>query len=1096
MEDQMNRIWKYKLLNHAVRLGTILAVALALVGFSPGPIYLSAQADPSVTGFHDYDGGDVPSYACNAGGWAMDTDDSDEAVTVRILVDGDPVLEVLAESYREDLEIAWNEGTGGCPGGNCAFEVSLWDSLAPYETHEITAEAWDVESEEWYPLSATPKILTCRTYDIYAYDMRTGETVQITTLEDSHEYNPRWSPDGKRIVHDRWPLDWSMSFGVHITDVATGASELLVGAEDGNYPTWSPNGKWIAFNRGEDLYIVPPTGGEPTLVREDAYMASWAPNSKRLAFHQPSDGSIQTMDLNGGDVVMVVERGNSPAWSPNGRWIAYEVDEGQLWKVGVDSRGAPLGDPIQLTSGPAWRPSWSADGRTIAFHSGANDADTDIWTIPAAGGTAIRLTGGPSFGDYDPNYSNNGRYVAYSGYMPLYPPPLHLRVNYGHDWVESFYAAGHKVWLKVTESDGKTVKATATLVTEPKDFWGGETGFQTQPEDWDPSPPDIQPGDWVLGRVDNGASAEVQIGDISGMIDLEADSIEGTIDAWWFSEEVNVECFPWGAPEPQPEMKYDSVLPNGMDTYSCSWAGEWEIQPWQDVGVGYFGPDGQWVANAFNVFLAPHFYVFPEWDYIIGWEWPAGTMVSAEVYHPGNEGDPDCEATVEMAHPEWSEEEYVAEFSLWESCDIRAGDRVLLTGDLATREHIVLPLQVTLFDTEANTIGGVTGPGTEGVHAWVHGEDGTFQIVAPDAGGNWTADFSPFDLAPGMGGRAEQFDADGDATSVDWYIPNPHFTVFPEWEWFDGMDWPDGATVSISVEGKEECSTSAESWNSFFNGGFPEGCDVAASDVVTFEDGTTTRTHTVWNLAITSVDKIENAVAGTADPGAVVDVWVHEVDGVLQPATGEDGTWLADFDDIEIDLVEDMSGRAQIYDEMGNGTAVDWRVPNTRFTVWPQWNYLEGYEWPDGALVAVSVAGKDACHTKATAGYPEWDLGNTFFSLNFPEGCAIEPNDEITVSSDTLSLMHVVQSLAVTDVDVEANTVAGTASFDPELYVLHTWIHDIEGSYMQLSAPDGTWLADFGSQGFYLEPGMGGRVELVDQSSNATAAEWWIPALP
>jgi hypothetical protein len=62
--------------------------------------------------------------------------------------------------------------------------------------------------------------------------------------------------------------------------------------------------------------------------------------------------------------------------------------------------------------------------------------------------------------------------------------------------------------------------------------------------------------------------------------------------------------------------------------------------------------------------------------------------------------------------------------------------------------------------------------------------------------------------------------------------------------------------------------------------------------------------------------------------------------------------------------------------------------------------------------------------------------------------------------------------------------------------MLHTWIHGLEGSYMQLSAPDGTWLADFGSQGFDLQPGMGGRVELVDQSSNATAVDWWVLSPP
>jgi len=179
-------------------------------------------------------------------------------------------------------------------------------------------------------------------------------------------------------------------------------------------------------------------------------------------------------------------------------------------------------------------------------------------------------------------------------------PRLDLRVNYGHDWVESFFPAGHEISIQVTDQDGNE-KATAEVFTTPRDEWGGDEGFQTIPENWAGGvPPDIQPNDWVYAQVDSGQTAEMQIGDINGMIDLANDAITGTIDAPWFPSDVEVfvECHPWGAGGPQPE-KYDAVLPDSVDTYTCSWFGEWDIQAGQDVGVGYFGPDGHWVANAF-----------------------------------------------------------------------------------------------------------------------------------------------------------------------------------------------------------------------------------------------------------------------------------------------------------------------------------------------------------------------------------------------------------------------------------------------------------------------------------------------------------------
>lgn len=200
-------------------------------------------------------------------------------------------------------------------------------------------------------------------------------------------------------------------------------------------------------------------------------------------------------------------------------------------------------------------------------------------------------------------------------------PRLELRVNYGHDWVESFYEAGREVTLTVTESDGETVKATATVFTEPKDFWGGETGFQTTPEDWSPGQPDLQPYDWVTAEVDNGVTAQVQLGDIRGEVFIFEDRVTGTIDAPWIDDPVPVECLDWGSGLDEPINKDDGViLTNGDDPYSCSWdpESEWDLGAWQDVGVGYFTPDGHWVANAFH---AEHWMAMWTYDLPAGfWE--------------------------------------------------------------------------------------------------------------------------------------------------------------------------------------------------------------------------------------------------------------------------------------------------------------------------------------------------------------------------------------------------------------------------------------------------------------------------------------------
>ncbi len=709
-------------------------------------------------GYHDYDQGDVPAWACNAGGWVVDPDDPETDVNVEIVVDHTTVANLTAGEFRQDLLDA-----KVCVDGNCSFHRPLWGVISTYEPHTVAVWAQDTETGDWVLLRNSNKPLTCRTYDIYVFYPETGITRNITNLPGSIELLPKWSPDGKKLSFTIIESD-SLEIGIYTVDLKTGMVEPLIGAEGGYDAVWSPNGKYIAFDRAPfgdaSIYMVPSAGGERKLIRSDARMATWAPNSQRIAFAQPSDYSIHTIDLKTGSETMVAMDGELPAWSPDGEWIAFRRGD-SIWKVQVNNQGLPLADPVQVTHmiPDTSRPAWSNNSKTIAFQSGQTQ-DYDLWTIPAAGGTPSWLTGAPNFGDYDPAYSANGKMIAYisfspdgqaarqwvspfladlepgfwsegshtyryeweytipdpgqiisdfdrevlvSGGAPLYdgivllrgeqlrgirtpdemrcegvpavnpdqrtrllngwltdapmlyeeavahinsisaralldensdrssvvelshleifpwssldwgqfvctfteaPLKMDLRVNYGHDWVETVYEAGHQVDITVTESDGVTVKATASVFTEPMDWWGGQPGFKTTPEDWSPSPPDLQPLDWVFARVDNGAGAQVQLGEISGVVDFSTDSISGTIyDPNLTDSTVWVECLDWGSGQSPPfdNVNFGDLIADGINAYTCDMSSVgWDVQPWQEIGVGYFTPEGHWVANAFR----------------------------------------------------------------------------------------------------------------------------------------------------------------------------------------------------------------------------------------------------------------------------------------------------------------------------------------------------------------------------------------------------------------------------------------------------------------------------------------------------------------
>lgn len=107
------------------------------------------------------------------------------------------------------------------------------------------------------------------------------------------------------------------------------------------------------------------------------------------------------------DLVRIADLGE-PTFSPDGRDLAYvvssanldaDLSQSDLWRVGSDGqRRMRLTDTPQSSE---WRPQWRRDGRAILFlsdrkhHSRQDDADatTQVWTMPARGGRARRITG-------------------------------------------------------------------------------------------------------------------------------------------------------------------------------------------------------------------------------------------------------------------------------------------------------------------------------------------------------------------------------------------------------------------------------------------------------------------------------------------------------------------------------------------------------------------------------------------------------------------------------------------------------------------------------------------------------------------------------
>ena len=188
-----------RLLANILGIFVILAMAFPVTG---NVAALVESAPPE--GGHDGSEGVGHPNSCNAFGWAQDPDDNTREVEVRILDNGNEIASGSTEDH--------------------GFYFNLWGLFPTYEEHQITAQAYDEETGTWVDLAGTPRLLNCVNYDIFLLNTKNGKVERLTTLENTGEYNPSWSPDGKRIVHDVTDANFH---ALYITDIKTRMSQPL-----------------------------------------------------------------------------------------------------------------------------------------------------------------------------------------------------------------------------------------------------------------------------------------------------------------------------------------------------------------------------------------------------------------------------------------------------------------------------------------------------------------------------------------------------------------------------------------------------------------------------------------------------------------------------------------------------------------------------------------------------------------------------------------------------------------------------------------------------------------------------------------------------
>jgi hypothetical protein len=593
----------------------------------------------------------------------------------------------------------------------------------------------------------------------------------------------------------------------------------------------------------------------------------------------------------------------------------------------------------------------------------------------------------------------------------------------------------------------------------------------------------------VYGTVDNGQTARVQIGEIAGTIDLAGDSITGAIEASWFTDEVSVECFPWGAPDPT-DMKFDNISPSGADEYTCSWAGEWDIQPYQDVGVGYIGPDGHWVANAFFARNA-RIVASAAGDWFWTAEFNPG-LLNLSIYASQDPGAP----LLWGGTRDTDDSGFLVVGFADHGVDLLAG-HYLVISDGTTQKGLVLEtITMDVFDTDNEIMAGTAPAGREVVVVAGMAEAETQESLVVQADpltGAWMADFAPvpFDITEEMRpwSFTQIFDDDGDANEADAppVAATGNLYAVPDENRIWANEWIQGSELSLTIfdsngdlvysDSRVVLPPSERPWTEVL---FESGFDLVPGQRIVINQGGYERELLVSSIHVTGFDLGAQTIFGTGDSGAE---FIVAIDGVNVGATVDgDGTWAVQHEN----LTGGVWGSAIQFDEDRDSTRDIFAAPNPNLYAVPDENRIWANEWIEGGEISLTIFDLEGVSVYSESRFVPPPSENPWTAVLFElEDFVLEPGQRIVINQGGYVRELIVSSIHVTVFDLGARTISGTGDSGAEFFVR------IGGTdEWGIVRDDGTWSVHNGD----LAAGVWGEAIQPDADGDATRDGFQAPA--